>query len=184
MIVRTYVRRSRSEGQAFSDGDSPRNDEGEMRDGSLSLSQGEACSSQADPYGFAAFSSQGSSTWSFDCDRFGTDGAANISLPPIPPPSRFGGNSRNDPQKTKDRKNTKSKKVEQLLTGRARSSAATSTLMEAQEFGEMMEHADEVTFALDGLRRGQNGRIRQASLHSLLTICESAQQRRLLRARG
>ncbi|CAA7391011.1 unnamed protein product [Spirodela intermedia] len=62
--------------------------------------------------------------------------------------------------------------------------AATATLMEAQEFGEMMEHVDEVTFALDGLRRGQPSRVHQASLLSLLTVCESAQQRRLLRARG
>lgn len=61
---------------------------------------------------------------------------------------------------------------------------ATATLMEAQEFGEMMEHVDEVNFALDGLRRNQPVRIRRASLLSLLSICGTAQQRRLLRAQG
>ncbi|XP_010533905.1 PREDICTED: wings apart-like protein homolog [Tarenaya hassleriana] len=64
------------------------------------------------------------------------------------------------------------------------SCALTSTLMEAQEFGEMMEHMDEVNFALDGLRRGQQLRIRRASLSSLLSICASQHQRRLLRAQG
>ncbi|TKY59297.1 Wings apart protein-like [Spatholobus suberectus] len=61
---------------------------------------------------------------------------------------------------------------------------ATSTLMEAQEFGEMMEHVDEVNFALDGLRKGQPLRIRRASLRSLLTICATTHQRRLLRTQG
>ncbi|CAI8618192.1 unnamed protein product [Vicia faba] len=61
---------------------------------------------------------------------------------------------------------------------------ATSTLMEAQEFGEMMEHVDEVNFALDGLRKGQPVRIRRSSLVSLLSICATTQQRRLLRSQG
>ncbi|KAF2305147.1 hypothetical protein GH714_002055 [Hevea brasiliensis] len=56
--------------------------------------------------------------------------------------------------------------------------------METQEFGEMMEHVDEVNFALDGLRKGQPVRIRRASLLSLLSICGTAQQRRLLRTQG
>ncbi|XP_059292098.1 wings apart-like protein 2 [Lycium ferocissimum] len=60
----------------------------------------------------------------------------------------------------------------------------TATLMETQECGEMMEHMDEVNFALDGLRKGQPVRIRRASLLSLLSICGTAQQRRLLRAHG
>ncbi|KAK1309527.1 hypothetical protein QJS10_CPA09g01583 [Acorus calamus] len=67
---------------------------------------------------------------------------------------------------------------------RSTNSELTSTLMEAQEFGEMMEHVDEVNFALDGLRAGQPVRIRRASLLSLLSVCASAQQRRLLRSRG
>ncbi|XVF25834.1 hypothetical protein REPUB_Repub13aG0247900 [Reevesia pubescens] len=60
----------------------------------------------------------------------------------------------------------------------------TSTLMEAQEFGEMMEHVDEVNFALDGLKKGQPVRIQRASLLSLLSICGTVQQRRLLRTHG
>ncbi|KAL0310664.1 UNVERIFIED_CONTAM: hypothetical protein Sangu_2361100 [Sesamum angustifolium] len=60
----------------------------------------------------------------------------------------------------------------------------TTTLMETQEFGEMMEHVDEVNFALDGLKKGQPVRIRRASLLSLLSICGTTQQRRLLRVHG
>ena len=60
----------------------------------------------------------------------------------------------------------------------------TSTLLEAQEFGELMEHEDEVNFALDGLRKGQQVRIRRGSLSSLLAICASQHQRRSLRAQG
>lgn len=60
----------------------------------------------------------------------------------------------------------------------------TTTLMETQEYGEMMEHVDEVNFALDGLKKGQQVKIRRASLLSLLSICGTAQQRRLLRAHG
>ncbi|CAH2038311.1 unnamed protein product [Thlaspi arvense] len=62
--------------------------------------------------------------------------------------------------------------------------AFTSTLLEAQEFGELMEHEDEVYFALGGLRKGEQLRIRRASLLSLLSICESQHQRRSLRAQG
>jgi hypothetical protein len=57
-------------------------------------------------------------------------------------------------------------------------------LLEAQEFGELMEHEDEVNFALDGLRKGHQLRIRRASLSSLLSICASQHQRRSLRAQG
>lgn len=62
----------------------------------------------------------------------------------------------------------------------------TTTLMETQEYGEMMECVDEVNFALDGLRRGQGVgiRVRRASLLSLLNVCGSPQQRRLLKAQG
>ncbi|XP_051133953.1 wings apart-like protein 2 [Andrographis paniculata] len=60
----------------------------------------------------------------------------------------------------------------------------TTTLMETQEFGEMMEHEDEVNFALDGLKKGQPVKIRRASLLSLLSICGTMQQRRLLRVHG
>eukprot|EP01018_Ginkgo_biloba_P033673 Gb_07893 [translate_table: standard] len=64
------------------------------------------------------------------------------------------------------------------------SAPPTSTLMETQESGEMMEHVDEANFALDGLRPGQPLRIQRASLVSLLSICSSMQQRRLLRTQG
>jgi hypothetical protein len=58
---------------------------------------------------------------------------------------------------------------------------ATSTLLEAQESGEMMEHMDEANFALDGLRPEQPLQIQCASLQSLLSLCGSIQCRRILR---
>ncbi|KNA21886.1 hypothetical protein SOVF_038670 isoform B [Spinacia oleracea] len=64
------------------------------------------------------------------------------------------------------------------------SKTITTTLMETQEYGEMMECVDEVDFALDGLRKGQGVRVRRASLLSLLNVCGSPQQRRLLKAQG
>ncbi|VVA93907.1 unnamed protein product [Arabis nemorensis] len=60
----------------------------------------------------------------------------------------------------------------------------TSTLMEAQEFGELMENEDEINFALDGLKKGHQIKIRRAALSSLLSICASQYQRRSLRAQG
>lgn len=60
----------------------------------------------------------------------------------------------------------------------------TSTLMETQESGEMMEHVDEANFALDGLKPGQPLRIQRASLVSLLSIFSTTQQRRMLRTQG
>ncbi|KAH6763968.1 hypothetical protein C2S51_015217 [Perilla frutescens var. frutescens] len=60
----------------------------------------------------------------------------------------------------------------------------TDTLMETQESGETTEHADEANFALNGLKKGQPVRVRRASLISLLSICGTLQQRRLLRAQG
>ncbi|XP_039070659.1 wings apart-like protein 1 [Hibiscus syriacus] len=62
--------------------------------------------------------------------------------------------------------------------------SSISSLMEAQEFGEMMKHVDEVNFALDGLKKGHPVRVRRASLLSLLSICATAPQRRLLRTHG
>lgn len=60
----------------------------------------------------------------------------------------------------------------------------TSTLLEAQESGEMMEYVDEANFAMDGLRPGQPLRICRASLISLLSIFGTRQHRRLLRTHG
>ncbi|KAL0407351.1 UNVERIFIED_CONTAM: hypothetical protein Slati_4049000 [Sesamum latifolium] len=81
-------------------------------------------------------------------------------------------------QKKKKKKKMKSKESQQGYV------ELTTTLMETQEFGEMMEHVDEVNFALDGLKKGQPVRIRRASLLSLLSICGTTQQRRLLRVHG
>jgi len=82
-----------------------------------------------------------------------------------------------------------SKKMKKLNDGIGRSEKKpllppTATLMETQEYGEMMECVDEVDFALDGLKKGQGVRIRRASLLSLLNVCGATQQRRLLRAQG
>ena len=41
---------------------------------------------------------------------------------------------------------------------------ATLTLMEEQEFGEMMEHVDDVNFALNGLGKNQPVQIRACCL--------------------
>lgn len=81
----------------------------------------------------------------------------------------------------KKNKNKKKMKTKELGLGDL---VLTTTLMETQEFGEMMEHVDEVNFALDGLKKGQQVKIRRASLLSLLSICGTAQQRRLLRVHG
>ncbi|KAM3362379.1 wings apart-like protein 2 [Capsicum galapagoense] len=81
------------------------------------------------------------------------------------------------------KKKKKKNKVKPMELGLP-SLGPSATLMETQECGEMMEHMDEVNFALDGLRKGQPARIRRASLLSLLSICGTAQQRRLLRAHG
>ncbi|CAN6323611.1 unnamed protein product [Urochloa humidicola] len=66
----------------------------------------------------------------------------------------------------------------------APAAAPTATLMEAEEYGEMMESVDEVTFAIDGLRPAAQRRTRRASLLALLGICASAERRRVLRAQG
>jgi hypothetical protein len=62
--------------------------------------------------------------------------------------------------------------------------APTATLMEAEEYGVMMESVDEVMFALDGLRPTAHRRTHRASLLALLGICDSAERRRMLRAQG
>ncbi|KAL3624910.1 hypothetical protein CASFOL_031578 [Castilleja foliolosa] len=81
-------------------------------------------------------------------------------------------------QKKKKKKKMKSKESEQGYV------ELTATLMETQESGEMMEHEDEVNFALDGLKGGQPVRIRRASLLTLLSICGTVQQRRHLNIHG
>ncbi|KAI7738161.1 hypothetical protein M8C21_007544 [Ambrosia artemisiifolia] len=82
------------------------------------------------------------------------------------------------PPRSKRLKEKKKKKEELVVV------SETTTLMETQEYGEMMEYVDEVEFGLDGLRRGQPVRIRRASLLSLLSVCASLSRRRLVRTHG
>ncbi|KAK7362875.1 hypothetical protein VNO77_05000 [Canavalia gladiata] len=158
MIVRTYGRRNRTISGTCSGSSSINDDVSEpfSRD---SLSQ------ETDPLCGFAFSSQDSSShWSlFDSEPSAID-------------DLYGGGRR---ESKKARRAAEKKAATNRL-----SIPATATLMEAQEFGEMMEHVDEVNFALDGLRRGQPLRIRRASLVSLMSICATTHQRRLLRAQG
>ncbi|KAL3851289.1 hypothetical protein ACJIZ3_013171 [Penstemon smallii] len=91
--------------------------------------------------------------------------------------------------KKKDRKENgviqkKNKNTKKMKEPESSYAMITTTLMETQEFGEMTEHVDEVNFSLDGLKKGAHVRIRRASLLSLLSICGTAQQRRLLRVHG
>lgn len=158
MIVRTYGRRNRGIPRTYSD---PLNDS--VHD---SLSQ-ESPQDHSSLYSSFAFSSQESSShWASEPDPYGPNSRAAF------------GDSENGVV-------GRPKKAKRVAKNCHRPSIpATSTLMEAQEFGEMMEHVDEVNFALDGLRKGQPARIRRASLLSLLSICGTAQQRRLLRTQG
>lgn len=169
MIVRTYGRRNRSISRAYSD--DLEDDVSETFRESLSQE-----SSQDHLCGFA-FSSQGSSShWSaFDSDPCDTN---SISPSRVPFNDLCNGVSR------KSKRARTGKRETEVPKNCGLSIPATSTLMEAQEFGEMMEHVDEVNFALDGLRKGQPVRIRRASLVSLLSICGTAHQRRLLRTQG
>uniref|UniRef100_A0A0E0R0X3 Wings apart-like protein C-terminal domain-containing protein n=1 Tax=Oryza rufipogon TaxID=4529 RepID=A0A0E0R0X3_ORYRU len=161
MIVRTYGRRSRS----FSDGGGGERGGG----GGFSSSQDafEFDGEEEDDLVLLGSSSQSShppapsqessSMWDFDED---------------PPPSprrrrgRGGGGDYAEP-----------------ATAAAAAAAATS-LMEAEEYGEMMESVDEANFALDGLRATAPRRVRRASFLALLGICASAPRRRVLRAQG
>lgn len=175
MIVRTYGRRNRGLPRTFSDSSSD----------AIHDSFGDSLSQESsqDPLFGIAFSSQDSSTrWStFDSEPYGTNSSqGSFSAKPI-------GSSFDD---SLNGGNKKSKKIKiekrelEVFKCSQPAISSTSTLMEAQEFGEMMEHVDEVNFALDGLRKGQQVRIRRASLMSLLSICSTAQQRRLLRTHG
>ncbi|CAN0910692.1 Wings apart-like protein 1 [Linum grandiflorum] len=156
MIVRTYGRRSSR--SSFSDS---LDDDGDGDNSFLGGGGRDSFSlSQETPsqsfYDFPFSSQESSSFWSQD------------DLPP-------------KPRKSKKPRNGKLMEEE----GRRGWVPSTSTtLMEAQEYGEMMEHVDEVNFSIDGLRKGLPVRIRRASLLSLLTICGTAQKRRLLRAQG
>ncbi|GBG61196.1 hypothetical protein CBR_g19729 [Chara braunii] len=60
----------------------------------------------------------------------------------------------------------------------------SSTLVEAQESGEMLEQVDEANFAMDGLKRGAPLKVLRASVASLAQLCGSTERRRLLRTHG
>ncbi|KAM6550285.1 hypothetical protein CsatB_000093 [Cannabis sativa] len=184
MIVRTYGRRNRGISRTYSDGlnDAVNDEEGEedpfsFRDSFSQSQEGEEnpsllrSQSQEDHLfsgvggGSIPFSSQDS--WSASAFDFDFDSSQGNGKP-----------KRVRVEKKELIEETQEKSFRPCIP------AATSTLMEAQEFGEMMEHVDEVNFALDGLRKNQPVRIRRASLMSLLSICGTAYQRRLLRTQG
>uniref|UniRef100_A0A6N2KGY8 WAPL domain-containing protein n=1 Tax=Salix viminalis TaxID=40686 RepID=A0A6N2KGY8_SALVM len=173
MIVRTYGRRSRGGGnltRTYSDSsDDAVADHNYSFSDSFSLSQETTQSNQDFCSHNFPFSSQDSTSYSLDLDPF------NFDDNPIP--------NGVVPRKSKKPRRSKSKS-ERNGTGNSNLLTSSTTLMEAQEFGEMMEHVDEVNFALDGLKKGQPLRIKRASLLSLLGICGTQQQRRLLRTEG
>ncbi|XWS12679.1 hypothetical protein CRYUN_Cryun37aG0110900 [Craigia yunnanensis] len=175
MIVRTYGRRNRDLTRTFSDSlndnvsDSP------------PLSQ-EMVPSQ-DIYSFPFTTQESSSFWP-SSQEFNADDYKNHITTVKTTQSNFDfDDSRNGVvRRSKKQKQSPSKK--EVGYSSMPWISPTSTLMEAQEFGELMEHVDEVNFALDGLKKGQPVRIRRASLLSLLSICGTVQQRRLLRTHG
>ncbi|GMI72811.1 Wings apart-like protein 1 [Hibiscus trionum] len=179
MIVRTYGRRSRGLSRTLSD-----SLDDDVSD-SLPLSQ-ETVPSQ-DIYDFPLTATQESSSLWPSSQEFNDNGYKNQTKTSVKTTAtqrifEFD-DSRNDAvRRSKKQKQSQSKKDVGYSSMPWISS--TSSLMEAQEFGEMMEHVDEVNFALDGLKKGQPVRIRRASLLSLLSICATAPQRRLLRTHG
>ncbi|KAB2025479.1 hypothetical protein ES319_D06G152000v1 [Gossypium barbadense] len=177
MIVRTYGRRNRGLTRTFSDS---LNDD--VSD-SPPLSQ-ETLPSQ-DIYDFPFTTTQESSSLWPSSQEFIDDDYKNKIKASVKPTQRSF--EFEDPRNGVVRR-SKKQKQNQSKNEVGYSSmpwiSPTSSLMEAQEFGEMMEHVDEVNFALDGLKKGQPVRIRRASLLSLLSICATAQQRRLLRTHG
>ncbi|KAI7736243.1 hypothetical protein M8C21_022693 [Ambrosia artemisiifolia] len=188
MILRTYGRRTSSNSRSSNTNTLNFDD----NDSSLSLSP-QSPPQELDPdifnFDFLKNPSQESvknpyTFDSFDSDPFSFDSSEDSRK--LPPRSKKHKTELNDinnkdnnkkGKKGKDKEKEKEKKAVVMVS-------ETTTLMETQEFGEMMEHADEVDFALDGLRRGQPVRIRRASLLSLLMVCGTLQQRRLLRTHG
>ena len=187
MIVRTYGRRNRGGiARTYSDGAvNDVDDEHPFRD---SLSQEAPTHSQDHLYSLPFSSQDSSSHWSasaFDFDPYSLDSSQpsfDDSLDGVVPKRKKARVGKKE--QFQEPKQKKSYRPPQPQPQPQPSIPATSTLMEAQEFGEMMEHVDEVNFALDGLRKNQPVRIRRASLLSLLSISGTAHQRRLLRAQG
>lgn len=184
MIVRTYGRRNRGLPRTYSDTlNDAVHEEDSFRD---SFSSQEGGSQQEGLYSSLGFSSQDStSQWaSFESDPYGLDSLSQGSLPKrVSFDDSLNGNGGGGVVR-KSKKARIGKRELEAPRNHKPSIQPTSTLMEAQEFGEMMEHVDEVNFALDGLRRNQPVRIRRASLLSLLSICGTAHQRRLLGSQG
>ncbi|GAB4831221.1 hypothetical protein Ancab_005232 [Ancistrocladus abbreviatus] len=187
MIVRKYGRRNRGI-SSFSDTNS-NDDVYDSFGDSFSLSQEQE--SPQEIYNFT-FSSQDSTRWTFDSDSHLSNLSKNSLqfLAPIVETDNVARKSQKLKQIGKRERESDwegkrdSKRVPISMEAPRRAVATTATLMETQEFGEMMEHMDEVNFALDGLKKGQPVRIRRASLLSLLSICGTESQRRLLRAQG
>ncbi|EEF43242.1 conserved hypothetical protein [Ricinus communis] len=180
MIVRTYGRRNRSLTRTYSDSieEDDAVPDNSFRD-SFSLSQGNP---SQDLYSLPFSSQESSSLWpSLNHDPYNINNSSqenDFANGAIPRKSKKPRNRKLEKPNSKNNKNHNNTSNSRSLV------PVTSTLMEAQEFGEMMEHVDEVNFALDGLKKGQPVRIRRASLLSLLSICGTVQQRRLLRAQG
>ncbi|KAM0072583.1 putative wing apart-like protein [Helianthus debilis subsp. tardiflorus] len=180
MIVRTYGRRSSSNSRSsnsnslnFEETDSLSHESPQELDPSTNdifnfdFLKNPSQESVKNPYTFD----------SFDSDPYCFDSSEESRK--LPPRSKKPKTESKEKKKgKKEKQKEKEKEKEKVVV------SETATLMETQEFGEMMEHADEVDFALDGLRRGQPVRIRRASLLSLLMVCGTLQQRRLLRTHG
>ncbi|KAM1138970.1 hypothetical protein COP1_036835 [Malus domestica] len=178
MIVRTYGRR-KGGGITRTYSDTELNDavhdDDDVSSDPFGFSLSQPQESSGDPFNLSSQEDSPSGWAHFDSDPYVTK---DSSLKRFPLDGVVSGRSK----KAKTRKEAVGKNS--YRPPPTPSILATSTLMEAQEFGEMMEHVDEVNFALDGLRKGQPVRIRRASLLSLLSICGTAQQRRLLRTQG
>ncbi|KAF3796193.1 Wings apart-like protein-like protein [Nymphaea thermarum] len=171
MIVRTYARRNRGPGGT---GLTESGTEDDVLWDSLSQE------SSQEIFGLPFSSSQDSSSWSLD------ESARLCIQPSSKEPEEARAIIGRAPKRPREEVNAKNRSGQILgkVPRRAPSAPATSTLMEAQEFGEMMEHVDEANFALDGLKPGRPFRIQRASLLSLLSVCSTPQQRRLLRTHG
>uniref|UniRef100_A0A7N0TK63 Wings apart-like protein C-terminal domain-containing protein n=1 Tax=Kalanchoe fedtschenkoi TaxID=63787 RepID=A0A7N0TK63_KALFE len=176
MIVRKYGRRNRGIARTCSDAAGGGFDDVVDDDVFVdSLSQDSAI----EVYSGNQFSSQDSSyLWSLDSELCGSNSELALGQ------SSQWDWENGDARKSKKARYGKRENGDGDKEARIVMFPSTATLMETQEGGEMMEHEDEVYFALDGLRRGQPVRIRRASLLSLLTISATAQQRRLLRIQG
>ncbi|KAK9064243.1 hypothetical protein SSX86_015623 [Deinandra increscens subsp. villosa] len=169
MILRTYSRRS-SSNKSFNFDDTD-----EFNDSSPQESP-----SNGDIYNFPFTSQESTKNHPFSLDSFDSD-PYNFDSDPYSFDSSEDSRELKKPKtELKEKGKGKGKREKKPLA----MVTETTTLMETQEFGEMLEHVDEVDFALDGLRKGQPVRIRRSSLLALLTVCSSLERRRLVRTHG